>query len=108
VTPPPPPPPVESSPPPGDPAAQAPASPPPPTATPQPPAPPAAGAAPGTIELNSVSFDELRAQGLSVTQATRLLAHRERAGRFSSINELDEIPGLPRELAEDQKRRSRV
>jgi DNA uptake protein ComE-like DNA-binding protein len=55
-----------------------------------------------------VGFEDLRAQGLSVTQATRLLAHRERAGRFSSVDELDDIPGLSRELAEDLKRRSRV
>jgi DNA uptake protein ComE-like DNA-binding protein len=55
-----------------------------------------------------VSFEELRGQGLSVTQATRLLAHRERAGRFNSIDEIDDVPGLPRELAEDLKRRSRL
>ena len=51
-----------------------------------------------TIELNSVTFEQLRAQGLSVTQATRLLAHRERVGRFQSVDELDEVPGLPQEL----------
>jgi DNA uptake protein ComE-like DNA-binding protein len=71
------------------------------------PSPPAAQVG-ETIELNNVSFEQLRAQGLSVTQATRLLAHRERVGRFNSIDELDEIPGLPREFAEDLKRRSRV
>jgi DNA uptake protein ComE-like DNA-binding protein len=60
------------------------------------------------IALNEVSFEQLRAQGLSVTQATRLLAHRERVGRFQSVDELDEIPGLPREFAEELKRRSRV
>jgi DNA uptake protein ComE-like DNA-binding protein len=41
-----------------------------------------------------------------VTQATRLLAHRERAGRFQSIDELDQIPGLPQEQLEDLKRRA--
>ena len=72
----------------------------------QPPSPaPSSGE---TIELNNVSFEQLRAHGLSVTQATRLLAHRERLGRFQSIDELDEIPGLPREFAEDLKRRARV
>jgi DNA uptake protein ComE-like DNA-binding protein len=41
-----------------------------------------------------------------VTQATRLLAHRERVGRFESIEELDQIPGMPPEFLEDLKRRS--
>ena len=76
---------------------------------PQPePTPPSASQPGETIELNNVSFEQLRGHGLSVTQATRLLAHRERVGRFNSIDELDEIPGLPREFAEDLKRRSRV
>jgi DNA uptake protein ComE-like DNA-binding protein len=70
-------------------------------------APPAAQEA-GAIELNVVSFEQLREEGLSVTQATRLLAHRERVGRFQSVNEIDEIPGLPSDLAEDLKRRSRI
>jgi DNA uptake protein ComE-like DNA-binding protein len=50
----------------------------------------------------------LRSHGLSVTQATRLLAHRERVGRFQAVDEIDEIPGLPREFAEELKRRSRI
>ncbi|HEY8810108.1 MAG TPA: helix-hairpin-helix domain-containing protein, partial [Solirubrobacterales bacterium] len=81
---------------------------------PQPGPPPPLGPTPPTpvtgetIELNNVSFEQLRGHGLSVTQATRLLAHRERVGRFQSIDELDEIPGLPREFAEDLKRRSEV
>jgi DNA uptake protein ComE-like DNA-binding protein len=70
--------------------------------------PPPTARSDATIELNNVSFEQLRAHGLSVTQATRLLAHRERVGRFQSTDELDEIPGLPREFAEDLKRRSRV
>jgi DNA uptake protein ComE-like DNA-binding protein len=76
-------------------------------------APPPEAAAPAgqvgsTIELNAVTFEQLRAQGLSVTQATRLLAHRERVGRFQSVDELDEIAGFPREFAEDLKRRSTI
>jgi competence protein ComEA len=81
---------------------------------PQPPAPdppPAAGAppAPGaSIDLNAVTFEQLRQQGLSVTQATRLLAHRERLGRFQSVEDLDQVAGFPDELREDLKRRSTV
>jgi DNA uptake protein ComE-like DNA-binding protein len=43
-----------------------------------------------------------------VTQATRLLAHRERLGGFESVEQLDEIPGFPREYAEDLKRRAQL
>ena len=54
------------------------------------PEPPAAAEGTDRIELNTVSFEQLRAYGLSVTQATRLLAHRERVGRFHSVDELDQ------------------
>jgi DNA uptake protein ComE-like DNA-binding protein len=60
------------------------------------------------INLNTVTFDELRQENLSVTQATRLLAHRERLGRFGSVDELDEVPGFPQELLVDLKSRSTV
>jgi len=43
-----------------------------------------------------------------VTQATRLLAHRERLGRFGSVDDLDQIPGFPQDLLEDLKGRSTV
>lgn len=85
--------------------------PPTPPATPEPPPPAAAESiAPsgGTIDLNAVTFEQLRAENLSVTQATRLLAHRERLGRFGSVDELDEVPGFPQDALEDLKRRSRV
>ena len=62
----------------------------------------------GQIDLNTVTFEQLRAESLSVTQATRLLAHRERLGRFNSVDELDEVAGLPQEMLEDLKRRSTV
>ncbi|HEX6228406.1 MAG TPA: helix-hairpin-helix domain-containing protein [Solirubrobacterales bacterium] len=82
----------------------------PPQAQPQPPQgtvrQPAGAQAGLPIPLNTVSFEELRAHGLSVTQATRLLAHRERVERFQSIDELDQIPGIPEEQLEDLKRRA--
>jgi DNA uptake protein ComE-like DNA-binding protein len=74
---------------------------------PEPPAPVAAPVG-GTIDLNSVSFEQLRAENISVTQATRLLAHRERLGRFGSVDDLDEVPGFPQDVLEDLKRRSTV
>src|SRR5206468_3759251 len=39
----------------------------------------------GMVNLNTASFEELRAANLSVTQATRVLAHRERLGGYSSV-----------------------
>jgi competence protein ComEA len=62
----------------------------------------------GAIDLNSVTFEQLRGQNLSVTQATRLLAHRERLGGFQSVDDLDQVAGFPTDLLEDLKRRSTV
>jgi DNA uptake protein ComE-like DNA-binding protein len=61
-----------------------------------------------TIDLNTVTFEQLREQNLSVTQATRLLAHRERLGGFQSVDDLDQVAGFPQDLLEDLKRRSSV
>ena len=81
----------------------------PPAAAPGPASPPPpSGAAGGSINLNTVSFEQLREAGLTVTQATRLLAHRERVGRFGSVDELDEVPGFSQEVLDDLKRRSTV
>ncbi|MBW8059919.1 MAG: hypothetical protein FVQ78_06205, partial [Solirubrobacterales bacterium] len=81
----------------------------PPASPPQPELPPAAAAQPGgRIDLNTVGFGQLRAENLSVTQATRLLAHRERLGRFGSVDDLDQIPGFPQDFLENLKRRSTI
>ncbi|HWO84504.1 MAG TPA: helix-hairpin-helix domain-containing protein, partial [Solirubrobacterales bacterium] len=112
----PPPPPAESFAPPTPPPS--PAEPPPPPPLPQPPAaePPAPVATPGfgapaggdQVNLNTITFEQLREQNLSVTQATRLLAHRERLGGFKSVDDLDQVAGFPVELLEDLKQRSTV
>ncbi len=70
--------------------------------------PPPAVSSGGSINLNTVTFEQLSEQNLSVTQATRLLAHRERLGRFGSVDELDEVPGFPQEVLDDLKSRSTV
>jgi DNA uptake protein ComE-like DNA-binding protein len=94
-------------PPPAAPDPPPPAAPPPPAfAQPQPGEPvPTAG---GELNLNTVTFEQLRSENLSVTQATRLLAHRERLGRFGSVDDLDQVPGFPQEVLDDLKRRSTV
>jgi DNA uptake protein ComE-like DNA-binding protein len=48
-------------------------------------------------DLNGISFEELRNLGLSVTQSARLIAYRDVRGGYESFDELDEVPGLPRE-----------
>jgi len=55
-----------------------------------------------------VTFEQLREQSLSVTQATRLLAHRERLGGFQSVDDLDQVAGFPEDLLADLKSRSTV
>jgi DNA uptake protein ComE-like DNA-binding protein len=77
-----------------------------PTPAPQPPPPPIP--APEAINLNSVTFEQLRSQNLSVTQATRLLAHRERLGGFNSVDDLDQVAGFPPDVLADLKSRATV
>ncbi len=60
------------------------------------------------MSLNDATYDDLRGLGLSVTQAGRLLAHREQSGGFESLDELDEIPGFAQADLDDLKRRLRV
>jgi DNA uptake protein ComE-like DNA-binding protein len=60
------------------------------------------------VDLNTASFEQLRAVKLSVTQATRVLAHRERHGGYSSVDDLDDVPGFPQEVLDDLKRRVTV
>lgn len=84
--------------------APAPESPPP--VTPPPAAsvpPPEEIAAPRGADLNALRFEELRAVGLSITQASRLLATRERLGGFTSLDQLDQVPGFPKDLRERLK-----
>ena len=103
----PPPPAAEAPTPPPAPIQDAPPPAPEPVAPP-PPAPPAATPPGGQINLNSVTFEQLREQNLSVTQATRLLAHRERLGGFHSVDDLDQVAGFPGEVLADIKARSTV
>jgi capsular polysaccharide biosynthesis protein len=67
------------------------------------------GAAPlepdGPVDLNEVTYEELRALDLTMTQARRLLAYRDRRGGFSSLSDIDEVPGFPEYVREDLKRR---
>ncbi len=62
----------------------------------------------GSLNLNSATFEELRDADLSVTQATRILAYRERFGGYRSIEDLEKVPGFPAELIESLRGRITV
>jgi DNA uptake protein ComE-like DNA-binding protein len=47
-------------------------------------------------------------QLLSVTQATRVLAYRERLGGYRSVDDLDQVPGFPRDFLAEFKRSAGV
>ena len=42
---------------------------------------------------------------MTVTQATRLIAYRERAEGFKSVDDMDTIPGFPKPLLEELKKK---
>jgi DNA uptake protein ComE-like DNA-binding protein len=60
------------------------------------------------IDVNRIGFEQLRDLGLSVTQAARLLARRDARGRFSSLDQLDDLLDIPRELIDRLKRSLRL
>jgi DNA uptake protein ComE-like DNA-binding protein len=60
------------------------------------------------VDLNAATFDQLRGLGLSITQTSRLISHREMAGGFTQVDELDEIRGLPRATVADLRSHVRV
>ena len=72
----------------------------PPAVEPQPkPAPTA------PLDINKASFQQLRDAGLSVTQATRVIAYRERQDGFGSIDDLESVPGFSKRFVADVRDR---
>ena len=65
----------------------------------------AAPASDGMLSLSSASFDELRETGMSVTQAKRVIRHRDEQGGFSTVDELEQVPGFPKAFLADVKSR---
>jgi DNA uptake protein ComE-like DNA-binding protein len=52
----------------------------------------------GPLDVNKATFEQFRELGMSVTQATRVIAYREREDGFASVDDLDTVPGLPEKL----------
>ena len=50
----------------------------------------------GPIDLNTASFEALRALGLSITQSARVISQREQMRGFRSLEDIDSLFGLPR------------
>jgi competence ComEA-like helix-hairpin-helix protein len=59
------------------------------------------------MSLGKASFEELREFGMSVTQAKRVIAYRERLGGFGSVDELDQVPGFSKTFLNEIKSRLR-
>jgi hypothetical protein len=57
----------------------------------------------GVVSLNSGSFEQYRALGMSVTQAKRVIAHREALDGYSSIDQLDQVPGFSKAFLVEMK-----
>jgi hypothetical protein len=57
----------------------------------------------GIVSLNSGSFEQYRALGMSVTQAKRVIAHREALDGYSSLDQLDQVPGFSKAFLLDMK-----
>ncbi|MGH2990577.1 MAG: ComEA family DNA-binding protein, partial [Solirubrobacterales bacterium] len=57
------------------------------------------------LSLASASFEELRAVGMSVTQAQRVIEYREANRGFDSVDELDSVPGFEYTVLVEVKRR---
>ena len=47
------------------------------------------------LDLNEASHEDLCAIGMSETQASRVIRHRDFWGDFESVSELDHVPGFP-------------
>jgi DNA uptake protein ComE-like DNA-binding protein len=60
------------------------------------------------IDLNAADFDQLRAVGLSITQAARLIARRDSVNGFSSEAEVAALPGFPQSLLQDLLSKTRL
>jgi colicin import membrane protein len=62
---------------------------------------PGSGDEGAALDVNQATFEQLRGIGLSVTQATRVIAYRERKDGFDSVDDLEGVPGFPKSLLDE-------
>lgn len=60
------------------------------------------------VDLNEASHADLRAVGMSETQASRVIRHRDFWGDFHSVSDLDQVPGFAPETRAELDRRLNV
>ena len=60
------------------------------------------------LDLNKATFEDLRELGFSVTQATRVITYRDRQSGFDSLEDLEGVPGMPREFLREIEPRLRL
>ena len=53
------------------------------------------------LDVNEATFEQFRELGMSVTQATRVIAYRERQDGFAAVEDLEAVPGLPKKLMDE-------
>jgi DivIVA domain-containing protein len=59
----------------------------------------------GKLDINAVTFEELRGLGVSITDSARVIALREIRGGYTSLEVLDQLEGLPAETVRELKAR---
>ena len=57
------------------------------------------------LDANKATFEQLRGLGMTVTQATRVIAYRERANGFKTVDDMDTIPGFTKDKLEEMKKK---
>ena len=57
------------------------------------------------LDANKATFEQLRDLGMSVTQATRVIAYRERAEGFKTVDDMDTIPGFTKDKLDELKKK---
>ena len=57
------------------------------------------------LDANKATFEQLRDLGMSVTQATRVIAYRERANGFKTVDDMDTIPGFTKDKLNELKKK---
>jgi DNA uptake protein ComE-like DNA-binding protein len=62
----------------------------------------------GGLDLNAASFEQLRALGLSITQAGRVIGQREQHHGFASVEDVDAIVGIPKGVKRTLKQQGSV
>jgi competence protein ComEA len=68
-----------------------------------------AGAPAGPLDLNTATLEQLDAlPGVGPVMAQRILDHRAQHGRFSSLEELAEVPGIGEKRLADLREQLRI